>query len=114
MTAEKYKESIQLMGAKYGLPEFVYDATIVTEGQKNQAKETVKQLKEKIILISERNNLNSPNVYIPFHESLEKSFPADKASDMTTAQRLYNYLTFYLLSTSIKGQDLSQDLKITL
>ena len=93
MTAEKYKESIQLMGAKYSLPEFVYDATVVTEDQKNQAKETVKQLKEKMLLISERNNLNSPNVYIPFHESLEKSFPADKASDMTTAQRLYNYLT---------------------
>jgi hypothetical protein len=28
MTAEKYKESIKLMGAKYGLPEFVYEETM--------------------------------------------------------------------------------------
>lgn len=51
MTADKYKESIQLMGSKYGLPEFVYDATIVSEDQKNQAKEMVKELKEKILLM---------------------------------------------------------------
>jgi hypothetical protein len=93
MTAEKYKESIQLMGARYGLPEFMYDATIVSEGQKKQAKEMVKELKDTILLVSERNNLNSPNVFIPFSESLEKSFPAEKASDVTTAKRLYNYLT---------------------
>jgi hypothetical protein len=93
MTAEKYKESIELMGDKYGLPDFVYDATIVSENQKNQAKEMVKELKEKILLISERNNLASPNVFIPFHDSIKKSLPTDKGSDMTTAQRLYNYLT---------------------
>jgi hypothetical protein len=93
MTAEKYRESIKLMGAKYGLPEFVYEETIVSESQKNQAKEMVKELKEKILLISERNSPNSPNVFIPFYESLDISFPAGEASDVTAATRLYNYLT---------------------
>jgi hypothetical protein len=79
------------MGAKYSLPEFVYDATIVSEGQKDQAKEMVKELKEKMLLISERNKLNSQNVFIPFYESLEKSFPAEKASDMTSANRLFSF-----------------------
>ena len=81
------------MGAKNGLPYFVYDATVVSESEKNQAKEMIKELKEKILSISERNSNGSPNVFIPFRESIEKSLPTDKASDMTTAQRLYNYIT---------------------
>src|SRR5215831_3499592 len=79
-------------GAKNGLPDFVYDATVVSENDKNQAKEMIKELKEKILSISELNSVGSPNVFIPFRESIEKSLPADKASDMTTAQRLYNYM----------------------
>jgi hypothetical protein len=93
MTSEKYKESVELTGAKNGLPDFVYDATVVSESQKNQAKEMIKELKEKILLISERNNIGSPNVFIPFYESIEKSLPTEQASDMTIAQRLYNYMT---------------------
>ncbi len=69
MTAEKYKESIELMGAKNGLPDFVYDATVVSQSEKNQAREIIKQLKEKILFVSERNNFASPNVFIPFRHS---------------------------------------------
>lgn len=92
MTPQKYKESIELMGAKNGLPDFVYDATIVSESEKNHARETIKELKEKILHVSERNNFASSNVYIPFRGSIEKSLPTEQASDMTTAQRLYNYM----------------------
>ena len=92
MTPQKYKESIELMGAKNGLPDFVYDATVVSESEKNQAREIIKDLKEKILHVSERNNFASPNVYIPFIESVEKSLPTAQASDMTIAQRLYNYM----------------------
>jgi hypothetical protein len=93
MTPEKYKESIELMGAKNGLPDFLYDATVVSENEKNQAREMIKELKEKILHVSERNNFASPNVFIPFREAIEKkSLPTDQASDMTTAQRLYNYM----------------------
>lgn len=92
MTPEKYKQSIQLIGAKSGLPEFVYDATIVSESEKEQAKEIIKGLKDKILSITERNTPSSPNVFIPYYTSLEKSLPSNKASDMTRVQRLYNYL----------------------
>ena len=93
MTTQKYKESIELIGAKNGLPDFVYDATVVSESEKNQAREMIRELKEKILHVSERNNFASPNVFIPFRELIEKSLPTDKASDMTAAQRLYNYMT---------------------
>jgi hypothetical protein len=53
----------------------------------------IKELKEKILHVSERNGFDSRNVFIPFRDSIEKSLPTDKASDMTTAQRFYNYLT---------------------
>jgi hypothetical protein len=93
MTPEKYKESIELMGAKNGLPDFVYDATIVSESEKNQAREMIIALKEKILHISERNGVDSINVFIPFYETIEKSLSTEQASDMTIAQRLYNYMT---------------------
>jgi hypothetical protein len=92
MSPEKYKESIQLIGARSALPEFVYGATIVSQSEKEQAREIIKGLKDKILSITERNTLNSPNVFIPFYESIEKSLPSNKASDITTAQRFYNYL----------------------
>ena len=92
MTPEKYKQSIQLIGAKSGLPGFVYDATIVSESEKEQAKEIIKGLKDKILSITERNTPSSPNVFIPYYTSLEKSLPSNKASDVTRVQRLYNYL----------------------
>jgi len=36
MSTEKYKESIELMGAKNGLPDFVYDATVVSETKRTK------------------------------------------------------------------------------
>jgi hypothetical protein len=93
MTPEKYKESIHLIGARFGLPQFAYDATVVSEKEKEKGREIVRGLKEKILSVTENNGPAEPNVFIPFYESIEKSFPNDKASDMTTAQRLYNYLT---------------------
>jgi hypothetical protein len=81
------------MGARNGLPDFVYDATVVSDREKDQAKEMIKILKEKILIVSDRNNIGSPNVFIPFREAIEKSLPTEKASDMTTAQRLYNSMT---------------------
>jgi hypothetical protein len=95
MSPEKYKESIQLMGARSALPDFVYGATIVSQNEKDQARELIKGLKDRILSITERNTLNSPNVFIPFYESIEKALPSNKASDMTTAQRLYNYMTLF-------------------
>jgi hypothetical protein len=92
MTSAKYKESIQLMGARSALPDFVYDATIVSQTEKEQAREIIKGLKDKILSISERNTPDSPNVFIPYYTSIENSLPSNKASDITIAQRLYNYL----------------------
>jgi hypothetical protein len=80
MTPEKYKQSIQLIGAKSGLPEFMYDATIVSQTEKEQAREIIKGLKDKILSITERNTPSSPNVFIPYYTSLEKSLPSNKAS----------------------------------
>jgi hypothetical protein len=106
MTPTKYKESIQLLGARFGLPDFAYNATIVSEKEKEAAREIVKGIRDKMLFITERNKITTttstttttnsnggPNVFVPFYESMEKSLPSDKASDMTVAQRLYNYLT---------------------
>ena len=93
MTAEKYKESIHLVGARFGLPQFAYDAMVVSENEKEKAREIVKSVKEKILSVTENNGPTEANVFVPFFESIEPSLPNGKASDMTTAHRLYNYLS---------------------
>jgi hypothetical protein len=55
--------------------------------------EVVRGLKDKILSTTENNKPNSTNVFIPFIDSIEKSLPGGKASDITAADRLYHYLT---------------------
>jgi hypothetical protein len=93
MTAEKYKVSIHLKGARFGLPDFVYEATVVSAKEKEKATEIIRGLKDKIQSATENDKPNSTNVFIPFIESIEKSLPNSKASDITTADRLFHYLT---------------------
>ena len=53
------------MGAKNGLPDFVYDATVVSQSEKNQAREIIKQLKKKFCLF--RNEIILPLQMCLYH-----------------------------------------------
>src|ERR687895_763359 len=50
------KESIHLMAARFGLPLFAYDATVVSEKKKEKPREIIKGLKEKTFGTSKSNN----------------------------------------------------------
>lgn len=44
MTVDKYKQAVGLIGKKYGLPDFIYQAKIVSTEQKEQVREIIKDL----------------------------------------------------------------------
>src|SRR5439155_22812162 len=93
MDQEKYKAAIELIGDKYGLPDFAYQAKVVSDLEKEQAREIIKGLKEDILDISSAVEPGRSNVFIPFKDAIIDSLSTKKASDMTVAYRICGYLT---------------------
>lgn len=89
MTVDKYKEAISLIGKKYGLPDFFYQAKIVSSQQKQQVSEIIRGLREKIVNICDVVEPGASNVIILFEEVITASLPTGKALDMTMAYRLF-------------------------
>jgi hypothetical protein len=48
MSTEKYSEAINLIGDKYGLPDFAYQEEIINDADKEKTKRTIRELKDKI------------------------------------------------------------------
>jgi hypothetical protein len=92
MDKEKYRAAIDLMADKYSLPDFIYEDIVVSDLQKEQARELVKSRKEKILEISDRISPGKNNTFIPFRDAVEQSLNAAKAFDMTVADRTLGYL----------------------
>jgi hypothetical protein len=93
MTVDKYKQAVGLIGKKYGLPDFMYQAKVVSTEQKEQVKEIIKGLRDNIINICSVIEPGASNVIVPFEEVITESLPTNKALDMTTAYRLFSYLS---------------------
>ena len=93
MDEAKYKAAIQLIVHKHSVPDFLYQKTVVSDEQKEQARDIIKGLKERIMDISTAISPGSNNVFIPFDEAIIQSLATKKLSDMTTADRIVGYLT---------------------
>jgi hypothetical protein len=93
MDQEKYKAAIELIAQKYSLPDFLYQKRVVSDEQKEQAREIIKGLKERIMDISTAISPGTNNVFIPYEEAITQSLATKKASDMTMADRILGYLT---------------------
>jgi hypothetical protein len=94
MSTEKYKRAVDLIGDKFGLPDFAYQEKIVSDEQKEQVREIIKEIKEKILDFCSGIEPGKNNVIIPFNEIITKLLlPKDKALDMTTANRFFVFLS---------------------
>ena len=94
MTKEKYNEAINLIIDKSSLPDFIYQNEIVSDEEKDKAREIIKGLKEEIQNICGNVTPGKNNVIIPFSALIRESIPKEKALDMTRANRLSTYLSF--------------------
>ena len=72
----------------------IYQHTVVSDQDKDIAREIVKGLKEQIQDICRDVKPGKNNVIIPFNESILELLPKAKSEDMTRANRLYTYLSF--------------------
>jgi len=92
MDKVKYDAAINLMCDKFGLPDFAYQAKVVSREQKNNTKSIIRDIAEGMIEQSERTEPDKNNTIIPFIEVVNKSLERDRTFDMTTAKRLLTYL----------------------
>jgi hypothetical protein len=95
MSIQKYERAIDLIGDKFRLPDFAYQQKIVSDLEKEKVREIIRGIKEKILNVCHAIEPGKNNVIIPFNEVITNSMllPREKASDMTTANRLFGFLT---------------------
>ena len=75
-----------------GLPDLAYQAKIVSDLDKEKAREIILGIKDKMQQICDRVKPGKNNVLVPFHQTVEDSLTKQNASDMTTATRLFGIL----------------------
>ncbi len=92
MDKVKYDAAINLMCDKFGLPDFAYQAKVVSREQKNNAKSIIRDIAEGMIEQSQRTEPDKNNTIVPFIEVVNKSLERDRTFDMTTAKRFLTYL----------------------
>jgi hypothetical protein len=92
MSSEKYSDAIDLIGDKYGLPDFAYQEEIVNDADKEETKRAIRGLKDKISACV-RLDPGKNNVIIPFSDALTSALPHENAADMTIANRLFSAIS---------------------
>ena len=94
MSTDKFSEAVNLISSKFSVPDLIYQHTVVSDEEKDKAREIIKALKEQIQDICRDVKPDKNNVIIPFSDLILDSLPKEKAEDMTRANRFYTYLSF--------------------
>jgi hypothetical protein len=102
MDAAKYSTAIDLIGDRFGLPDFAYQCKVVSDADKEQVQYIINKLKQEITEICKGVQAGKNNVIIPFYEVLTRTLPKEKAFDMTVANRFFAYLSLLPLINADK------------
>jgi hypothetical protein len=93
MDEKKYAAAIDLIFDKYSMPDFMYQRMVVSDQEKDQAREIIEGLKQKIFGLTGAVFPGKNNVCIPFKKAIREVASTKRASDMTMAERICGYLT---------------------
>ena len=93
MSTEKYANAVDLICDKFGLPDFAYQAKVVSDLDKEKVREIIKDIKQQILEVCNKVESGKNNVIIPFIDTIKKSLPKQKALDMTTSNRIGGFLS---------------------
>jgi len=93
MNKEKYADAMDLIGERYSLPDFAYQQKIVSDTEKDQVRDVIQDIKNRMLDVSGKIEPGKNSVMIPFNEAITKSLPRDRAFDMTTANRFFGFLS---------------------
>ena len=108
MEKTKYAAAVDLICDKFGLPDFAYQAKIVSDKDKERTKEIIREMIQRIKDVCNGIEPGKNNVIIPYNDVLKKLLPKDKAFDMTTANRLGAFLSLLPLINIDNRPRLSQ------
>src|SRR5207249_1274170 len=79
------------------LPDFAYQREVISDSEKEKARDIVKEIKSTISLLCDRLEPGKNNVIIPFYEAVAQALPAERARDMTSAKRLFSLMSLSAL-----------------
>jgi len=94
MSEEKYNEAVDLILDKVSVPDLIYQYEVVSDYDKDKAREIILKIKEQIKAICNDLEPGKNNIIIPFIDLIRQLIPKEKVSDMTRANRLAIYLSF--------------------
>jgi hypothetical protein len=93
MTEKKYEQAIDLISKKFGLPDLVYQATIISDLDKQKVRETILKLRDEIRKVCDSIEPGKNNGLSPFNETVQISMQKQNPVDMTTANRLFGIMS---------------------
>ncbi|MGH9976909.1 MAG: hypothetical protein ACRD8Z_13900, partial [Nitrososphaeraceae archaeon] len=101
MTKEKYNNAVKHISIEKSLPKFLYEKNVVSDTEKNKAREIIIGIQQDISDICNGPEKTSHNqIYNPFYQTLSGSIPNTEASDMTAAGRFFDFISLSTLVNS--------------
>jgi hypothetical protein len=102
MTKEKYNNAVKHISIEKSLPKFLYEKNVVSDAEKNKAREIIMGIQQDISEMCNGPDKTSHNqIFNPFYQTVSDCVPNTEASDMTAAGRFFDFI---LLSTLINSR----------
>lgn len=104
MDVEKYRKAIDLKLDKNCLPDFVYQLMVVSDNDKETAREIILNIRDDLLFHSSKLEHGKNNILIPYRKLINQIFVKDNpsAQDITFVNRIMNLVG---LITSIKRKN---------
>ena len=101
MTKEKYNNAVKHITIEKSLPKFLYEKNVVSDTEKNKAREIIIGIQQDISNICNGPEKTSHNqIYNPFYQTISGYIPNTEASDMTAAGRFFDFISLSTLVNS--------------
>lgn len=94
MEISKYQEAILLAGKRHALPGLLYEQQVVSDKEKEYARQCISYLKDQILSISNSYQVKQAMSYNPFYTAVACSLQVEarKATMMSTADRILGWI----------------------
>jgi hypothetical protein len=90
---KKIEEAIHLIVQKHCLPDFMYQKLVVSDDEKQKAREIIEYLSDKILQCCKNLKPGSNNTFVPYQEAIDSVLTKEQTSDMTAAKRFNAFLS---------------------
>jgi hypothetical protein len=103
MTKEKYNNAVKQISIKKSIPKFLYEKEIVSDAEKDKAKEIIKGIQQDILEVSNGPDKTSDNqIFNPYYQTISDCIPNLEAADMNAAGRFFDFISLSTLINSHK------------